>query len=122
MRKRAINTRGTSIWLDENQRPKREPIEPLLQALGSVVYAVRTKDGLIKIGCTTDLARRARQVGYGMKSILAWRVGTVEDEAAIHASLNGLAARGHEWYPWDERVLAVVNEMRGELGIPPVAA
>ena len=118
MTKRAIErSKVQSAWTESDRRGRQDRVSTMLVELGSVVYAVRTKDNLIKIGCTTNLAERCRKVGLGAKSILAWRAGTLDDEARIHASLAGLAVRGREWYPWDDRVIAVVNEMRRELGI-----
>lgn len=95
--------------------------DELLRALGPVVYACEAKDGLIKIGHTTDLARRLRQVGSGHRSLLAFKMGTLEDEAAIHAALDGHAARGKEWYPWTPSVLAIVNDMRSAFGLTLLA-
>ena len=123
MQKRAIHSRSPQpAWVESDRRGAQEPVGPMLTALGPVVYAVRTKDNLIKIGCTTDLARRCHQVGPGMKSILAWRAGTRADELAIHTSLNGLAVRGREWYPWHPAVIGVINEMRADLGITPISS
>lgn len=120
MHKRPIHQQVRQVWRDDSRHESPVPIASLLKALGRVVYAVRTRDGLVKIGCTCDLARRAQQVGMGMKSILGWRQGTFADEAAIHARLDGLAARGKEFYPWCDEVERVVNEMRASLGIAPV--
>ena len=92
----------------------------LLRAIGPVVYAIQTKDGLIKIGWTSDLARRSGQVGYGQRAIIGFMRGDLADELAIHARLKGLAVRGREWYPWHSQVLAVVNEMRAGWGIDPI--
>lgn len=117
MRKRAIHQESRSIWVDENRHEQRVPLTPILEAIGPVVYAIRTKDGRVKIGHTSNLARRCKQVGSGMKSILGFTPGTREDEGAIHRRLDGLATEGREWYPECDEVLAVVNEMRAALGV-----
>ena len=119
MRKRAINAAAAPVWRPDND-VDRSPIAPSLTALGQVVYAVRTKDGLVKIGCTADLARRARQVGSGMKSILAWQPGTFADEAAAHSRLKPSLARGRETYNPSAEVVAFVNELRSNLGVRPI--
>lgn len=93
-----------------------------LNSLGPVVYAIRTPDGLIKIGFTKRLAVRASALA-GLDKLLAIRLGaTFDDEQAIHASLDGLAVRGREYYPPAPEVLAVVNEMRADLHQQPIAA
>lgn len=92
----------------------------LLRAIGPVVYAVQTKDGLIKIGWTTDLGHRCNQIGYGQRSIIGFIRGDRADELAIHSRLEGLAVRGREWYPWHPQVVDVVNEMRVQWGIVPI--
>jgi hypothetical protein len=106
-------------WL-ESQTWATKVTDPLLRAIGAVVYAIQTRDGLIKIGYTTDLARRCKQVGYGHESIIGLIQGERSDEQAIHARLDGMAVRGHEWYPWTPPVLAVVNEMRTHWGMPEI--
>lgn len=96
--------------------------DALLSALGPVVYAVQTRSGLIKIGHTTDLARRCKQTGYGHKSIIAFRQGTRADELAIHTHLKGHAIKGREWYSWQPAVIDIINEMRADLGITPITS
>ena len=92
-----------------------DSVTELLTCLGSVIYAIRCGD-MIKIGYSTNLARRAAVLG-GYANLLAWRPGTLADEQAIHASLDGLAVQGREYYPAAPRVLAVVNEMRDSMGL-----
>lgn len=98
-----------------------------MTALGQVIYAVDL-DGIIKIGCTSDLGGRLRTLRYRNKAInvevLAFMLGgTVEQEQAIHAKL-GERNRAHsrEYYRPTDEVLAVVNEMRQTIGLPSVAA
>lgn len=119
MHKRDRNIAALPAFRNETSI-SREPASPALTSLGQVVYAVRTKDGLVKVGFTVDLARRARQVGYGMKSILGWRQGTREDEVAAHALLRSALARGKETYTPTPAVLAFVNGMRSDLGVRPI--
>lgn len=86
-----------------------------------IVYALRCGDGVIKIGHTSDFASRAASIGADSE-LLAFQVGDYEDEQAIHAALKGYAVRGREWYPAIPKVLAVVNNMRADLGLEPIAA
>ena len=120
MRKRARNT--LCLPMQDVARPdaSQSPLGPIIDALGEVVYAIRAKDGTLKIGHTTDLHHRCQQVGNGIRSIIAWRRGTFEDEQAVHRSLSGLAVHGREYYPWTDPVLDVVNEWRESLGLRPI--
>ena len=95
----------------------------VLNALGPLVYAASTRDGLVKIGFTAHLAQRVGEFG-GMRAILAIRLGcTMSDEQAIHSALNANpanVARGIEWYHPTDEVLDVVNTMRADIGMPPI--
>lgn len=82
-----------------------------------MIYAVRTDDGLIKIGCSVNVARRSYTVGF---EILGLRNGDYDDEAAIHAQLRDHVARGDEYYHPTAAVLAVVNAMRAGFGMAPL--
>lgn len=84
-----------------------------------MVYAIRTTDGLVKIGCTSNLASRARQIPG---EIIAFRPGDFDDEAVIHATLAAHRARGREYYHPTTAVLAVVNDLREHFNLPPLAA
>lgn len=92
-----------------------------MEELPPVVYAARLKDGCIKIGWSASLYRRLERLGGGTE-ILAFRPGTRDDEAAIHASLIAHRARGHEYYHETPDVMAIVNDMRRDLGLPLLAA
>lgn len=85
----------------------------------AVVYAVRRKDGIIKIGCTKRLWRRVTEL---RGEIVGFRFGGLDDEAAIHAGLIEHRASGHEYYHPTPEVLTVVNAMRDEWNLPHVAA
>lgn len=91
----------------------------LARDVGPVVYAIRTKDGLIKIGHTANIYERALGLG-GLKSILALRPGTYDDEQAIHRSLIAHRAKAREYYHPAPEVLAVVNEMRAGNRMDPI--
>lgn len=92
-----------------------------LQGDSSLIYAVRTGDDLIKIGCTSNFAERRHRIKGGTAEILALKPGTFADELAIHHSLKGHATDGREYYFPSPTVLRVVNEMRVPLGLDPIA-
>ena len=95
---------------------------PMLQALGPVVYAIRCKDGAIKIGHTTDYAMRRRSFDTRPGATLALMPGTVEDEQEIHERLIAHRAHGQEYYHETPEVVAVVNEMRRAFGMGDLPA
>ena len=92
-----------------------------IQGDGTMIYAVRTNDDLIKIGATRDFATRRHHIKGGTAEILALKPGTFADELAIHHSLKGHATDGREYYFPSPTVLRVVNEMRVPLGLDPIA-
>jgi hypothetical protein len=85
----------------------------------SVVYAMRLSDNLIKIGCTTNVSHRRKQL---RGEVLAFMLGGPIEERAIHARLVDHRHHGREWYYPTPGVLAVINEMRDTLGLEPIAA
>jgi len=91
-----------------------------LRAFGPVVYAVRLPDGIVKIGHTTNLARRLNRLQA--EEVLAFKPGTYEDEQAIHDRLVEHVAHGREYYRPVPAVIAVVNELRAHFGMEPIAA
>lgn len=93
-------------------------IRALVGDAPSVIYAVRMPDGIIKIGCTTNLVRR--RYGYYDAEILAFRPGDLAEEKAIHASLAEHLVRGREWYKPVPAVLDVVNDLRGHFNLEPL--
>jgi hypothetical protein len=86
---------------------------------GTVVYAIRQNCGLIKIGVTTNIARRSQEIGT---EVLGFFFGDYDDEQAIHHSLRAHVAKGREYYHVTPEVIAVVNDMRTNLGLPLIAA
>jgi hypothetical protein len=91
-----------------------------LRALGSVVYAARLPDDIIKIGYTTDLATRL--LALGADDILAFKPGSYADEQQLHRALVEHRHHGREHYHPTPEVLAVINDMRDLLGLDPIAA
>jgi len=98
----------------------------MMNSLGSIVYAARLADGTVKIGWTQHLHDRLRYLkhhdGQGVE-MLAFRFGTYDDEQAIHAGLVAHRIEGRrEYYHPTADVLAIVNQMRTDLGLDPLAA
>lgn len=103
-----------------NRRYRNAAIQALQTVDELLIYAVRTKDGLIKIGASGDLVTRLDHINGGVDEILALKPGTRRDELTIHRSLAGHAAVGREYYLPTPSVLKVVNELRVPLGLEPV--
>lgn len=102
-------------WAQAEHRSKTA----LANDVGPVIYAVRTRDNLIKIGHTTRLANRMRAYG-GLGNLLALRPGTRDDELALHRSLAAHVHHGREYYNPTPEVIAVINGMRATHGLAPI--
>jgi hypothetical protein len=102
------------------QRRHWDRAEALRALIGdrSVVYAIRLRDGIIKIGCSANV--RSRRNFYTGSEIVGFRFGDYADEQAIHAQLRSSVARGREYYHPTAEVLAVVNDMRQDFNLPPL--
>ena len=84
------------------------------------IYAVQFPDGVIKIGCTGDLAARYNAYVADGGQIVGFRFGGFDDELALHKTLEPHRARAREWYHPTAEVLAVVNAMRESFNMPPL--
>lgn len=112
---------ASDLW-ESSGRETSHPLTPTLQSYldgAHVVYAMRLEDGIIKIGCTKNLANRSFQL-HGQ--IIAFRLGDFDDEKTIHEDLKPHRARGHEYYHPTPEVFAYVNDMRDDFGMPHIAA
>lgn len=107
---------GVTETPDQRNRDRAAAIRALTGG-EQMVYACRLVDGIIKIGCTGDLASRLRTVGSGAE-LLGFMPGDFADERAIHQTLTAHRARGREYYHPTPAVLAVVNEMRDRFDLP----
>lgn len=94
-----------------------------LAAGGPVLYAIRLADRLIKIGWTSDLYGRWRQLicTDHAEEFLAFTFGSRADETELHRRLTEHVARGNEYYHPHAEVLDVVNSWRAEFGRGPVS-
>jgi hypothetical protein len=95
-----------------------------LRSLGQVVYAIRTADGLIKIGSTADLDNRLKwyTATHGEHELLCFIPGALVDERALHDRFVAHRAHGREWYYPTPEILDWINTNRQQLGLDPVAA
>ena len=89
---------------------------------GPVIYAVRLKDGIIKIGHTTRIRARLSRLECGLNDILAIIPGTVREEKQIHDGLVAHRARAREYYHPHADVFAVVNRMRAKYNFAAIEA
>lgn len=89
-----------------------------LSKMGSVVYAISTRDSLVKIGFTRNFGRRVQSLK--LDQVLGFKFGTLADEQAIHRQLSAHAVKGREWYAPHPDVLAVINEWRAAVGRDPI--
>lgn len=117
IRGRTATANGTYRPVDSHPRALRGPV---VECAGiPVVYAALTPKGLIKFGFTTNLAERRESLVRrdGVVEILGFRLGSLEDEQALHKSLAPHLHHGREWYHPHPDVIGVVNEMREPLGL-----
>lgn len=101
-------------------RARKESPTSIARDLGECVYFIRTKDDLVKIGHTTNLAKRKGGFGVSWNALLAVLPGTYEDEQVLHAQFVEHLERGREWYRPAPAILARINEIRARFGIPAV--
>jgi hypothetical protein len=101
-------------------RAHRNAALDLIQAGRSLVYAIRFPEGIIKIGCSKNLAQRIYAYQADGGELIGFMPGEYEDEQEIHRSLREHLARGREWYKSDPAVLAVANEMRRACNLEPL--
>lgn len=102
-------------------RPVEQPsLTKLCQDLPPVVYFMRTRDDLIKIGHTRDLAARKYHFGSGWTHILAILPGSRDDERAMHHRFADHLARGKEYFHPAPDVISYINGLRAKLGVSPI--
>lgn len=117
-----LDTRAAGLQLGRASRdlPSRTAA---LTLLGSVVYAIRV-NGTIKIGHTTNLARRLNEIRCrdhdSAAEIIAFKLGSAHDEATLHHRLTRHLHHGREYYWPVSPVIDTVNEMREVLELPPI--
>lgn len=111
MAQRSRHTQTHPAMLDHERLATGPSIDALLHAMGPVIYFAQMRDGLVKIGYTTDLRKRRHGWEKGSR-VLAFRYGTLEDELLIHQGLVESRAYGREWYHPTDEVMAEVDTAR----------
>ncbi len=71
------------------------------------IYFARLSD-LIKIGFTTNLAERMKDIPH--EALLGTKPGTMEDERRCHAAFNHLRVKG-EWFRAEPELLAFITDV-----------
>lgn len=99
-----------SATVDSEPEPTTEP--------AGTVYFVRS-GGYIKIGWTSDLAKRMRAYPPDT-TLLAVMPGTRKDERATHRRFAHLLTHGREWFPLAPQILEHIDQVVAEHGAPPV--
>lgn len=89
-----------------------------MRALDRVVYYVAI-DGLVKIGCTDDLARRLSHLGAERDHLLAVVPGDFAVEREHLARWAHLLVRGREWFSPGADLVKYVNDLRAAAGVRP---
>lgn len=93
------------------------------EVVGNVLYALRFKDGTIKLGCTGRIDSRLAHfyhIDGCTPEVLAIKPGSFEDEQAVHGLLVDHLDHGREWYRPDPEVWAVINGWRTDVGMEPL--
>jgi len=93
--------------------------------MGSVVYAIKTADDLIKFGYTTNLFGRLAHYGIGIKDarrLLMVKAGTPVTEQEILLRFARHVARGKEYFHPTGEIIEFINEHRSRMGVPPLSA
>jgi hypothetical protein len=105
---------------------RREQTRLAYAEMGDVVYYVRRRDGLIKIGHSASLLRRMQSLNVRQKDILALEPGGSAREGQMHLKFAACNVRGPnlgvEHFTLTPELLAHINSIREQMGTFPVAA
>lgn len=89
------------------------------RTLNAVVYYAKLDDHRIKIGFTSNLYTRMRDMRVLPANLLATEPGGRDVEKQRHAEFRGDRLRGEEFRP-SERLLAWIEQVRAEHGVPRI--
>jgi len=92
----------------------------LSETLPPVVYYLRNREDLIKIGWTANLAQRRHWHGVPWSNILAITPGTLRDERTIHFRFARYVARGVEYYYPVAPMFDHIDRVRAAVGLSPM--
>jgi hypothetical protein len=99
-----------------------QSLRSLCNDLPPVVYFIRTRDGLIKIGHTINFYDRKTAFDKGWLHILAIIPGSRQAEADMHKRFAEHLAQGREYFHPAPELIDHINEIRASLGVGPVEA
>lgn len=112
--KMPASRRGTRVWIRSADAlawiSKRYPNSIAISRSSLVYLAVRDCDGAIKVGFTSDLIRRLKELRKDNRSsveILACFPGAKPDELALHDRFAADAI-GEEWFRPSDALLAFI--------------
>ncbi len=103
-----IDPAAADVWVAEHR-----PNARALREQAFVYVASRSRDGAIKIGWTSDLVRRMRELPKGIKDavcLLAAFPGGKPDELRLHARFAAYRIDG-EWFRASKEITAWVESM-----------
>lgn len=110
----------------EAAKSRYQQISEAAFQVGTVLYGIRTRDDLVKIGFTTKLWKRLGDYGINHLNVAHWLLfvvpGTYEEEQEIHLLLREYRERGEEYYRPADEVLEVVDAFRKRCGLDALAA
>lgn len=92
----------------------------LSETLSPVVYYLRNREDLLKIGWTANLAQRRHWHGVPWSHILAITPGTLRDERTIHFRFARYAARDVEYYYPVAPMFDHIDQVRAAIGLSPM--
>lgn len=105
-----------SVAVEDFPRSLDSYRQPASTSFEGWVYFMR-RERLIKIGTTTNLPRRAQQLNA---TILAKCPGSYTEEAQLHAKFADLRRHG-EWFEPGPELMKLINAIRAEQNLPPIA-
>jgi hypothetical protein len=109
---------------DQALRLRLADAQLAIREVGPVIYGVLLPDGLIKIGHTEQLMMRLRKYRISrqnLQRLLMVKGGGLDEERAIHRSLEPHRAKGKEYYHPDAAVIGYINSVRRTMGIRSIA-
>lgn len=116
-------SKSSSRVLAKAEIIRRDAIRDAFDGLGPVVYYVR-RQGLVKIGWSSDLRKRLSKLHVRPADLLAVQCGERSDEADMHCRFSHLRVTGddlgREHFRLADELLDHVNGLRRGLNLPEV--
>lgn len=110
----------THVQLRSGANDAPKSLVALSADLPPVIYAFRCDDGAVKIGFTTQLAKRRATLKFSWADLLGFMPGTIEQERDLHKRLVRSRQRAGEYYRPTNEVLDVIDQMRDFCGLNPL--